>query len=95
MRFKKFAQLYISAFDQDVVQKFDVENDRVIATYPMGDGKSTPDHSSQTMSRAQRTLKAWAMTKASAGLPLPTDSRSLNLVSSPMLTKARAKNQLR
>ena len=35
---KKAAELYLSAFDQDVVQKYDVTADRVIATYPMGDG---------------------------------------------------------
>ncbi|HPN36333.1 MAG TPA: T9SS type A sorting domain-containing protein [bacterium] len=35
---KKNAELYISAFDQDVVQKFDVQQDRVVMTYPAGDG---------------------------------------------------------
>jgi hypothetical protein len=30
--------LYVSAFDQDIVQKFDVSKDQVSATYPMGDG---------------------------------------------------------
>jgi len=35
---KKTAALYFSAFDQDVVQKFDVQQDRVVITYPAGDG---------------------------------------------------------
>lgn len=35
---KRRSELYISAFDQDVVQKFDTATDKVAATYPMGDG---------------------------------------------------------
>jgi hypothetical protein len=31
-------ELYVSAFDQDVIQKFDVSKDLVSVTYPMGDG---------------------------------------------------------
>jgi len=30
--------LYVSAFDMDVIQKFDVSTDHVVATYPFGDG---------------------------------------------------------
>ncbi len=35
---KKKAELYICAFDQDVLQKFDIKQDKVSSTYPVGDG---------------------------------------------------------
>lgn len=35
---KKKAELYVCAFDQDVVQKYDVQQDQVLSTYPVGDG---------------------------------------------------------
>ena len=35
---KRRNELYVSAFDMDVVQKIDTENDLVTATYPFGDG---------------------------------------------------------